>query len=108
MRLLDTMRRGGGDTQPNVKRFFRVSGCSFRSFFGIEGLSGFDHSADDSEESVGDASECAGVLVASASQRLAICLGDGVVLDGDHGPVAGGVDQPPVRGESSLDQDGPP
>ena len=61
-----------GDTQSNVKRFFRVSGCSFRSFFGIEGLSGFDHFADDSEESVGDASECAGVLVAPASQRMAI------------------------------------
>ena len=69
-------------------------------------MRGFDHFADDAEESVGDASEGTGVLfVALASQRMANRAADGIALDGGHGPVACGVDQTPVRSESSLDRD---
>lgn len=52
--------------------FFLGSGCAFRLPFRVEGLFGFDHFADDAEESVGDASGGSGVLVSAASQRVAI------------------------------------
>ena len=45
--------------------------------------------------------------MASASQRVAIRPADFVALDRGHGPVAGGVPEPRVRGESALDQDCP-
>ena len=81
--------------------FFWVPGCAFRLPFRVEGLSGFDHSADDGEESVGDASGGAGVLVSAAPQRVAIRPAGFVAPDGGHGPAAGGV-----PGESSPDHDG--
>ena len=37
----------------------------------VEGLSGFDRSADDAEEAVCDASEGSGVLALAVSQRMA-------------------------------------
>ena len=43
------------------------------------------------------------MAVASASQRMTIRSVGGVALDGGHGPMAGGIDEPPVRGESALD-----
>ncbi len=98
--------RVAGDTQPDVKRFFWVPGCAFRLPFRVEGLSGFDHSADDGGESVGDASGGAGVLVSAAPQRVAIRPAGFVAPDGGHGPAAGGVPGPRVRGESSPDHDG--
>ena len=73
--------------------------------FRIEGLSGFDHFADDAEEAVCDASEGSGVLVSAASQRVAIHPDDFVMADGGHGPMVGGVSEAPVRGEVLLDQD---
>ena len=47
------------------------------------------------------------MVVASASQRMTNRPDGGVAPDGGHGPMAGGVGQPPVRGESALDQDCP-
>ena len=86
--------------------FFGGSGCAFRLPFRVEGLSGFDHFADNAEEAVCDASEGAGVLVPAAPQRVVFCPADAVAPDGGHGPVVGGVPEPPVRGLPSLDQDG--
>ena len=91
---------GGGARSLTSSVFFQVSGRSFRSPFQIVGLAGFDHLADDVEEPIRDASEGARVAVAAASQRMILRPAGGVALDGGHGPVAGGVDQPPVRGES--------
>ena len=70
-------------------------------------MPGFDHSAGDAEESVGDASEGSGVFMSAASQRMIFRPAGFVALDGGHGPVVGGVPEPSVRGESALDQDGP-
>ena len=47
------------------------------------------------------------MLVSAASQRMIFRPAGFVALDGGHGPVAGGVPEPSVRGESALDQNGP-
>ena len=68
----------------------------------VEGLSGFDHFADDGEESVGDASEGSGVFMSAASERAAIRPAGAVAPDGGHGPVVGGVSEPRICGGGAF------
>ena len=95
-------RPGGGTRNlTDVKGLIRGSGAGFRLSFGVEGLAGFEHFADDAEKPVDAAAQGSGVLAAALPERAVFRLAGGVPLDGGHCPVVGGV-RPPGFFESSF------